>query len=64
VGSNAQSEGFWNLNGNARAPLLVHVALHFFVGGGPGVGVKLASSPDAPAGSYGFGFNSTLGGWF
>ena len=59
----ADYTGTWSLNGYVRAPLLAHVAKHFFLGGGPSIVVKLADSTDTP-GSYDFGFNSMLGGWF
>jgi len=54
--------GQWTLSGYVRAPLIAHVAKHFFIGGGPAFGVGLASSVDSQN-SYGFGIHSMLGGW-
>jgi len=52
----------WSLMGSIRAPLIAHVAKHFFVGGGPSVGVSLNHS-DGLLNGNGLGFESTLGGW-
>ena len=52
----------WSLSGYVRAPLIAHVAKHFFVGGGPSVGVNFRHSDRVLSGS-GISFESTVGGW-
>jgi hypothetical protein len=59
--TDAMPDRDWFLSVGASAPLLVHVAKHFFVGGGPYVGATLADSRDPKSQSY--GVRSVLGGW-
>jgi hypothetical protein len=53
----------WFLSAYVRAPLVAHVAKHFFIGGGPSFGVDLTDSQQSDTHRYGFGVNSMLGGW-